>query len=103
MGSETEPSYGIARADFSLFVCLMCNNGPAEIPGKVLHLHTDAKQPLLRAATTLRGNKAAGDQEEGAMPRCLTPGAGEAGELWAELGAILPPQGVLGPTGQDAS
>lgn len=38
--------------------------------------------------------------------RCLgaSPGgAGEAGELWAELGAILPPQGVLGPTGQDAS
>lgn len=35
------------------------------------------------------------------MPRCLTPGAGEAGELWAELGAILPPQGVPGPTGQD--
>lgn len=81
----------------------MCNNGPAEIPGKALHLHTDAKQPLLRAATALRGNKAAGDQEEGAMPRCLTPGAGEAGELWAELGAILPPQGVPGPTGQDAS
>lgn len=72
--------------------------GRRKFQGK-FYIYIDAKQPLLQTAETVRGRgkKAAGNQEEGVPPRCLTPGTAEAGELWAEWGAILPLQEVPGP------